>query len=147
MEELRSRFKKLNIEEMGSADIAKSIEELDCMRARVDELNRENAALVKKYDGDEKYARAHKRAMRTPPPLTTSPSKMSAILKRVKGKVDGMVLSNSGIIGNKSYFQRGISRILAESCKAGSVKCDAAQITGLASYIASEYVDERGKAA
>lgn len=147
LEKLREKFRRVDIEEMSSADIQDGIEELDRMREQIDALNRENANLVKKYDGDEKYARAHKQAMRTPPPLTTSPAEMFSILRRVKSEVDGMVLNNSGVVGNKSYFQKDVSRILMKSCKADSISCSAAQITNLANYITNEYVDERNKAA
>lgn len=147
LEKLREKFKRVDIEEMSSADIQDGIEELDRIRKQIDALNRENANLVKKYDGDEKYARAHKQAMRTPPPLTMSPAEMLSILRRVKNEIDGMVLNNSGIVGNKSYFQKDVSRILMKNCKADSISCSAAQITNLANYITNEYVDERNKAA
>ena len=56
LEELRSRFEKVNIEEMASADMVESTKELDSLRAKMNDLNRRNAALAKKYDGDEKFA-------------------------------------------------------------------------------------------
>lgn len=147
LEELRKRFKRLDIEELDSSDITEGIAELDRIRGCIDELNRENAALVKKYEGDEKYARAHKQAMRTPPPLTTSPSVMYAILKQVKDEVDGIVFSNHSVVGNRAYFQKDVGRALLASCRKGDVKCNPTQIMDLAGYIADEYAEERSKAA
>ena len=147
LEELRKRFKRLDIEEMDSSDITEGIAELDRIRGRIDELNRENAALVKKYEGDEKYARAHKQARRTPPPLTMSPSVMYAILKQVKDEVDGIVLSNHSVVGNRAYFQKDVGLALLASCRKGDVKCSPVQIMDLAGYIADEYAEERSKAA
>ena len=84
LEELRKRFEKMDIEEMTSADMATSIKELDRLRSKMEELNRRNNILAKKYDGDEKFARAHKRALRTPPPLTESQTALFSVLSSVK---------------------------------------------------------------
>ena len=124
-----------------------SMSELDELKRQVDELNRRDAALAKRYGGDEKFARAHKRAMRTPPPLTTSPSKLHAILGRVKNDADALVFANSGVLGNRPYFMRKVEGMLADSCERAGLDYTAAQVKGIADYIATEYMDERDKAA
>lgn len=147
LEELRKKFEKLDIEEMTSADMKVSMEELDDLRRRMDELNRRDAALAKKYGGDAKFVRAHKRAMRTPPPLTTSPLHLFHILDRVKGEADDTVLSNHNLLGNVSFFQKTVRTMLNKSCSDEGIRPTKDQLFGLADYIASEYIDERREAA
>ena len=147
LEELRSRFEKVNIEEMTSADMAESVKELDSLRGKMEDLNRRNAALAKKYGGDEKFARAHKQAMRTPPPLTTSPTTMFSILSSVKQGADEAVMSNRNMLGNAPYFAKQVRRLVAVACKDAGVKYSLVQVKSVAEYISKEYIDERGRAA
>lgn len=147
LEELRSRFEKVNIEEMTSADMAESVKELDSLRGKMEDLNRRNAALAKKYGGDEKFARAHKQAMRTPPPLTTSPTTMYSILSSVKQGADEAVMSNRNMLGNAPYFAKQVRRLVAVACKDAGVKYSLVQVKSVAEYISKEYIDERGRAA
>lgn len=147
LEELRSRFEKVNIEEMTSADMAESVKELDSLRGKMEDLNRRNAALAKKYGGDEKFARAHKQAMRTPPPLTTSPTTMFSILSSVKQGADEAVMSNRNMLGNAPYFAKQVRRLVAVACKDVGVKYSLVQVKSVAEYISKEYIDERGRAA
>lgn len=147
LEELRKKFEKLDIEEMTSAQMVTTMDELDELRQRMDELNRRDASLAKKYAGDAKFVRAHKRALRTPPPLTDSPVKLFHILDRVKDEADETVLSNHNLLGNAPYFQRTVRKLLNRSCADEGIKPTKDQLFGLADYIASEYIDESGKAA
>lgn len=147
LEELKKKFRDRNIEEMTSADMVKSIDELDDIRARVEALNRRDAALAKKYNGDQKYVRIHKTALRTPPPITESPSVLNTVLTSVKGDVDGALLSNHNLLGNRSYFSKKVGRALLLACKAAGVTCTPAQIETIVDSITTEYSDERGKAA
>lgn len=147
LEELRSRFQKVNIEEMTSADMVESVKELDRLRAQIDELNRRNAALAKKYGGDEKFVRVHKRAMRTPPPLTTSPTTMFGILSGAKKEADATIMNNRNMLDNAAFFAKRILRLVASACKGAGVSCNANQVKSIADYISKEYIDERGRAA
>lgn len=147
LEELRSRFEKVNIEEMASADMVESTKELDSLRAKMNDLNRRNAALAKKYDGDEKFARVHKQAMRTPPPLTTSPATMFGILSSVKREADKAVMNNRNVLGNAAFFARQVLRLVVGACKDAGVKYNAVQVKSVADCVSREYVDERGRAA
>ena len=132
---------------MTSAEMVTSMEELDDLRRRMDELNRGDAALAKKYDGDEKFVRAHKRVLRTPPPLTTSPIALFHILDRVKEQADETVLSNHNVLGNTPYFQSTVRRLFKGSCANEGIRPSKDQLFGIADYIASEYIDEgRGAA-
>ena len=147
LEELRRRFERVDIEEMATSDMVASMAELDELKKKMDELNRRDQALAKKYGSDEKFARAHKRAMRTPPPLTTSPSELHLVLGRVKDGADALIFANRGVLGNRNFFMRKVEGMLADSCDRAGLDYTPSQIRGIADYIAIEYIDERGKAA
>lgn len=147
LDELRRKFAKLDIEEMTSAEMAEAMEELDDLGRRADELNRRDAALAKKYGGDEKFVRAHKRALRTPPPITESPISLFHILDRVKEQADETVFANHNLLGNTAYFQREVRKLFKGSCAAEGLTPTKDQIFGVADYIANEYINENGRAA
>ena len=147
LDELRKKFERLDIEEMTSSEMVTSMEELDDLRRRMEELNRRDAQLAKKYGGDEKFVRAHKRALRTPPPLTTSPVMLFHILGRVKAEADETVLANHNLLGNTAYFQQTVRRLLKGSCATEGLTPTVEQVLSIADYIASEYIDESRKAA
>lgn len=147
LEELRKRFEKVDIEEMTSADMTNSIIELDKLRKEIDELNRKDQTLAKKYAGDEKYVRVHKRVLRTPTPLVDSPVVLFNVLYNLKQHLDADVIANHNVLGNREYFVKSITKQLATTCKAEHVDYKAPQIKELASFIANEYIDESNKAA
>lgn len=147
LEELRRKFEKLDIEEMTSADMMESIGELDDLRRRIDDLNRRDTQIAKRYGGDIKFARAHKWALRTPPPLTQSPAELFSILDRVKDEADTTVMENHNLLGNRSFFQKSVRRMVTKSCKRQGITYTASQVTIIADFIAGEYIDEGGRAA
>ena len=85
--------------------------------------------------------------MRTPPPLPTSPPVLFRILDRVKDAADQTVLGNHNLLGNRSYNERSVRRMLVQSSKTEGIKFTAPQVRGIADFIAGEYIDEGGKAA
>lgn len=132
---------------MTSEEMTATTAELDNLKRRVDDVNRRNAALAKKYGGDEKFVRTHKLALRTPPPLTTSNIQMFDMLIRVKNATDEMVLDNHNVLGNIEYFRKKVRGQVSGSCRDEGLTPTKDQLFGIADYIANEYVDEIGKAA
>ena len=141
LEELRKRFEKMDIEEMTSADMATSIKELDRLRSEIEEINRENNSLAKKYGGDEKFARAHKRALRTPPPLTESKTALFSVLSSVKANADSTVMSNHNILDNEGFLKKSMARLMAQACKANGIAYTVEQVASIAGYLAKEYIN------
>ena len=147
LETLCKKFEKLDIEEMTSAEMIASTRELDELRRKVEELNRKDVQLAKKYNGDVKFARAHKKALRTPPPLTTKQTVLFCVLDRVKDEADQTVMDNHNLLGNPSYFERSMQKMLLASCRQEGLQPSADQVRGMAAFIAGEYIEERNKAA
>lgn len=146
LEELRSKFAERNIEEMTSAELRQAIADLDQLRVRMKEHNRQDALLAKQYGGDAKFLRIHKRTMRTPPPLTESPATLFRVLVGVKQNADAQVLANVQLLSNEAYFKQEMQRVVVSSCKQEGLSYTAEQVGNLAASIASEYFNERKRA-
>ena len=69
LDELKRIFKKKNIEELTSDEMKDLMGELDDLRKKAEKKNHEDQMLAKKYNGDVKYMRTHKRIMESPPPI------------------------------------------------------------------------------
>lgn len=146
VDELRKKFEKMDIEEMTADEMVVKIDELKSLKKRIDELNRRDEQLAKKYGGDAKYMRVHKKAMRTPPPLTKSPGQLFSMLAHVKGTMDDEVMRNENILENESYFCKSVLRAVILSCNQGNISCSLDQANSIASDISHEYFEERRKA-
>lgn len=56
-------------------------------------------------------------------------------------------MGNHNLLGNRSYFEQSVRRMLVQSCKTEGIEFTAPQVRGIADFIAGEYIDEGGKAA
>jgi type I restriction enzyme R subunit len=146
LDKLREKFSQMDIEEMTTDDMVASIEELKRLKAEMDELNRRNEQLAKKYGGDMKFMRVHKKAMRTPPPLTTSPAKLFTILSKVKAGTDGELMHNEHLLDNEGFFKRTVRRLVLISCDNAGVDGAMDTIDRVAGDISREYFEEKRKA-
>ena len=104
-EELERLFKKKKLNEVTQEEMNRNIGALKKIHDRVKELNRENEQLRQKYSGDPKYTRTHKRIMERGG-FSASERKVFEALTGVKLSADEIVLNNSNMLDNDSYFER-----------------------------------------
>ena len=130
---------------MTTDDMVASIDELKSLKKRMDELNRRDEQLAKKYGGDTKFMRVHKKALRTPPPLTTSPAKLFVVLSRVKGAVDDEVMHNEHVLDNQPLFKKKVRQLVLVSCDTSRVEGTMDTVDRVADDISHEYFEERRK--
>lgn len=147
LEELKQKLKSHNVEEMSSEEMSVSIKDLKEIHSKLIDYNERDRRLAETYDGDAKFVRVHKRALRTPPPLTTSPSALHGVLSAVKSKIDAMVSANYELLGNPQIMLKRVQSFLAGGCRAQSVSYKPDQIKSLSSIIVGEYEIEKGRAA
>lgn len=147
LDELKRRMREQNIEEMTSEEMAVSIEEFRRLKKRLAAYRQKEMLIAAKYGDDPKFVRAHKRAERTPPPITDSPAKLVGVLSRVKTDADALVARNANVLGNPPYFLRQVEAMLAGACDNQGVDYDVEQIDSLAGFIAGQYEEERDRAA
>lgn len=104
--------------------IAKFNEEtqaLDEIIVRLQDLQKRNNALMKKYKGDEKFARVHKRIREVnkqreekgqKPMFSFLDEEIAAILNIIKEDVDAKVYDRNDILKKDAYFNRTVMAII-----------------------------------
>lgn len=104
--------------------IAKFNEEsqaLDDIIKRLQDLQKRNNALVKKYHGDEKFARVHKRIheaneerkqQNKPPMFSFNDEEIVAILNIIKEDIDSKVYDRNDILRRDAYFNKTVLALI-----------------------------------
>ena len=104
--------------------IAKFNEEtqaLDEIIGRLQDLQKRNNVLLKKYNGDEKFARVHKRIREVnkqredkgqKPMFSFLDEEIAAILNIIKEDVDGKVYDRNDILKKDAYFGRTVMALI-----------------------------------
>jgi type I restriction enzyme R subunit len=139
-EELRRILNKSNIGENPISDIDADIHELAELLEKVTSLNHQNDLLASKYEGDAKFVRLHKS-------LKYSTQKMDELqifylLNSLRISLNEIVISNSNVLGNRSYFEATIARALAILSDENSSYEQSIDMEHLKLSIASEYFKE-----
>ena len=105
--------------------IAKFNEEaqaLDEVVKRLQDIQKRNTALIKKYDGDVKFARVHKRIRevnlersqaKKPPMFSFRDEEIMVILKMIKSDIDGRVYDKNDILKKDAFFARTVQSLIS----------------------------------
>ena len=104
--------------------VAKFSEEtkaMDEILERLQDIQRRNNALMKKYNGDEKFVRVHKRISEENkkrveknqrPMFSLLDHEIMAILKMIKEDVDNKVYDRNNILKQDAYFKRTVLTVI-----------------------------------
>ncbi len=104
-EELERLFKKKKLNEVTQEEMNTNINALNTIHEKAKELNRQNNQLRAKYRGDPKYTRIHKRLLEHNAPRVKERHLFDA-LSGVKQQADVLVMQNTQLLANESYFER-----------------------------------------
>lgn len=106
--------------------IAKFNEEtqaLDEIIVRLQDLQKRNNALLRKYKGDEKFARVHKRIREVnkqreekgqKPIVSFLDEEIATILNKIKEKIDDKVYNRNDILKKDAYFNSTVMGLINE---------------------------------
>lgn len=141
-EELKRIFKKKNIEEFTSEEIATSIQELEQIYAKIFEQNRKDTMLAAKYGNDAKFARLHKRIKSSEQPFGTDTT-IGNVLLEIKHKADEGISNNQSMLKNEAYFKNWLSPYIFKACENNNVNLSLNQASTINTFISNEYLDER----
>jgi type I restriction enzyme R subunit len=108
--------------------------------SKIKELNRKNAVLSAKFEGDRKYARIFKSQEESG--TISNRIWLYDVLKAAKAIIDNQVSQNEGMLSNKAYFEKEVSPILINSFEIAGQKIDAGIIKNLTEVTTSEYLLE-----
>jgi type I restriction enzyme R subunit len=135
--------------------IAKFDEEtraLDEIIQRLSDLQRRNNVLVKKYNGDTKFARVHKRireenqrrtAEGKSPMFSLLDDEIMVILKIIKEDIDTEVYNRDNILKHDAYFGRTVFKLIHDSLRAfPQIKPGMDDYQFIQTRIAQQYINQ-----
>ncbi|MDY7396294.1 DEAD/DEAH box helicase family protein [Aureibaculum sp. 2210JD6-5] len=110
-DELKRLFKNKNLSEVTQEDMQANMNSLKQIHEAITELNRKNALLQDKYEGDKKYARVQKRLLEAGKPSKVKSAIIEA-LQHIKEQTDLSVLQRNDILNNENYFTKQVARLV-----------------------------------
>ncbi|RLT70948.1 HsdR family type I site-specific deoxyribonuclease [Parabacteroides sp. CH2-D42-20] len=115
------RFKEHGFVIDSIAKFSEETQALDEIIVRLQDLQKRNNALMKKYKGDEKFARVHKRIREVnkqreekgqKPMFSFLDEEIAAILNIIKEDVDAKVYDRNDILKKDAYFNRTVMALI-----------------------------------
>lgn len=141
-EELERIFKNKNLSELTTDDLKNNTDHLNKIYKSILELNRSNNALCEKYSGDKKYTCIHKR-LNESKTLGENEHKIHEALTGIKHDIDELVLNNSQVIENESYFERNINpAVINHVNKKQGITLTPDSTKYVTKLISNEYINE-----
>tara|TARA_B100000745_G_scaffold300167_1_gene253074 strand:+ start:341 stop:3340 length:3000 start_codon:yes stop_codon:yes gene_type:complete len=122
-EELKRLFNKKNLDEITQDEMNQNIKSLEKIYTAITDLNRRNNQLKAKYQGDEKFARLHKRVLSGKKTNAREVTIYDSLMN-IKKQADEKVLSNSRMIQNEGYFSNFMSPIVIGAFEENGVQLD-----------------------
>ena len=142
LEELQRLFAKKNMEELTAEEMNKHMEELNRIEEAAKKKNAADAMLARKYYGDLKYMRTHKRLREGNSPIS-SDLLLNKVLLSLKESVDKQVYENEKILDNEPYFEKNMYSIIIRVFNDNDIHIDAQNVKKVGSCISEEYFHER----
>lgn len=141
-EELERLFRQKKLSEVTQEEMNTNIGSLNKIYEQILGLNRQNNLLRDRYENDPKYARIHKRVMESGK-LSQTERKICEALRRIKAKADSMVLQNTRILYNESYFENNMVRLLTDEFqKQQKIALNAPVSQYINNLVVKEYMNE-----
>ena len=153
-EELERLFKTKNLSEVSQEEMDKNIKVLQAIQKKVRALNIENLRLQRKYNGDAKFVRAHKRILEGNDEQSGLNTKLKVDAKKVterhifqalnniKNRTDEQVLNNQQIMLNNGYFERTVMPNTIREFKAEDIQLNVETAKYINNLLVREYLNE-----
>lgn len=121
---------------------------MDAVMKKIQEINRRNNVLKKKYKGDEKFVRIHKRIneenkKRVCPVISVREYEIVEGLSRMKSKIDNQVFLNENILENEEAFKRDLLAIVGNELYELGIESELKDRNYINNLISSEYLHQR----
>jgi len=115
-------------------------EELKRIFDQIRELNRKNAMLLAKFEGDRKFAVIYKNHQPTGKVSDNMP--LYNLLGDAKVKIDARLTNSQDILSNQGYFRQATGEYIMDSFENGSYDLNARLVRNLIENTADEYLAE-----
>ena len=119
-----------------------NIEALERIYKNIKSLNSSNQQIQQKYNGDEKYARIHKRILEQGT-IDNNERKIFGALFGVKEDTDAQLLINNQLVENDGYFSRMVMpNVIGRFASEQKIKLDPLTSEYINQLVVTEYMKE-----
>ena len=144
---IQEHFAKKQFEVGSMADAKEEIGFMDMCMERIRRINRENANLQKKYQGDSKFVRVHKKIRRYElasgkTVLSEKEVQQCEALNRIKDAIDVMISNRKELIFNEPDFNAQVIGAVANCLRDIELKAKPDDRRYVAGILAGEYLRE-----
>ena len=146
-DEFREYFRKKGFVPQSTAEAKESIAYMEEVMKKIREINRRNNILKKKYKGDERFVRIHKRLEETNqhrerPIISAHEYEIAENLAKMKASIDNMLFLNINILNNEEAFKRDILAIVGKELINMNIRADLQDRKYINNLITSEYLGQ-----
>ncbi len=152
-DEFRQYFRKKGFVPKSTDDAKASIQYMDEVMKKIREINHRNNVLKRKYKGDERFVRIHKRIeeqnqQRPERPLISKQEyEIAENLAQMKDGIDEMLYANINILDNEAAFQQNVLALIGKRLLDMNITTDINDRKYINHLITSEYLQQRSSAA
>lgn len=150
-DEFRAYFRKRGFVPQDTKEAKESIEYMDDVMKKIREINRRNQILKKKYKGDERFVRIHKRIeeenqKREQPLISKHEYEIAENLSQMKSQIDNMIFLNVNILDNEDAFKQDVLKIIGCKLIELGIKATLPDRKYINNLITTEYFQQRSHA-
>ena len=146
-EEFREYFRKKGFVPQNTQEAKESIDYMDSVMKKIREINRRNNILKKKYQGDERFVRIHKRIeeeneKRETPLISKTEYEIAESLSKMKHEIDNRIYLDINIIANENSFKRDTLAMIGHQLVDLGIKASLPDRKFINNLIANEYINQ-----
>lgn len=150
-EAFMKRFKEHGFVINSIKDFNEQSKGLDEVLKKLAEIKRKNSIILKKYNGDTKFARVHKRIKEEnekrnfylkKPIASNYDEEIVYILNEIKNNIDGKVYDRNDILKKDAYFEQTVMKIISDSMNEMKFSNNREDRSFMQSRISREYLDQ-----
>ncbi|MCH5302919.1 MAG: type I restriction endonuclease subunit R [Prevotella sp.] len=146
-DEFREYFRKKGFVPQSASEARQSIDYMEEVMKKIREINRRNNVLKKKYKGDERFVRIHKRLNeenkhRERPIISAHEYEIAENLSKMKSAIDEMLFLNINILNNEEAFKRDILAIVGKELINMNIRADLQDRKYINNLITTEYLQQ-----
>ena len=150
-DEFREYFRKKGFVPQNTEDAKASIQYMDEVMKKIREINRRNNILKRKYKGDERFVRIHKRIeehnqKRERPIISAHEYEIAENLAKMKDEIDRRLFLDINILDNEPAFGQDVLSIIGKELIAMNIRADIKDRKYLSNLITTEYLQQRNYA-
>lgn len=150
-DEFREYFRKKGFVPQSTEEAKASIQYMDEVMKKIREINRRNNMLKRKYKGDERFVRIHKRIeeqnkKRERPIISAQEYEIAENLSKMKDGIDKMLYLDINILDNEPAFQKDVLAIIGKELLSMNIRADIKDRKYINNLITSEYLQQHNYA-